>query len=108
MENHLHLRCDNEKERAEFLKHVQCFSDKAKADAIRLCADKHMVMMEKVVDFPKELRLGGSCCSSHALRECVMNHINNLCPGETGEYFDELIRDVVCSLIIILPIIDLM
>ena len=101
LENHLHTRCDNPAERAEFLKHVGCFSDSSKADPIRLCADKHMVMMEKVSNFPKPLRLGGACCSSHALRECAINHITNLCSGETGDYFNDMISDIVSNIIFI-------
>lgn len=95
LEKHLNTHCDSPPHRAEFLKHVQCFQDQAKADAIRLCSDKHMVMLEKVSNMPKELKLGGACCSSHALRECILGKITTLCSGESGDYFNELINEVV-------------
>lgn len=94
LEKHLHTRCDKAEDRAEFLKHVQCFQDPEKADALRLCSDKHMIMMEKVSQLPKELRLGGSCCSSHGFRECVMEKMNSFCPGESADYFENLISEV--------------
>lgn len=94
LERHLHTRCDNPDERAEFLKHVQCFHDQSKIDSVRLCADKHMVMLEKVSNLPKPLRLGGACCSSHSLRDCAINKITSLCSGETGDYFNEMIGEI--------------
>lgn len=97
LEGHLNTRCDSPDHRAEFLKHTQCFTDPGKADAIRLCADKHMVMMEKVSNLPKELILGGACCSSHSLRDCAISKITELCSGETGDYFNDMINEVVCS-----------
>ena len=96
LEKHLNTRCDSPPHRADFLKHTQCFKDQAKADAIRLCADKHMVMLEKVSSLPKELKLGGACCSAHALRECAIGKITEMCSGETGDYFNDMISEVVC------------
>jgi len=94
LENHLNTRCDSPPHRADFLKHVQCFTDDAKAEAIRLCSDKHMVMMEKVSNMNKDLRLGGSCCTAHAMRECIVGKVNELCSGETGDYFNDMIQEV--------------
>lgn len=94
LSNHLNTRCDSAPHRADFLKHVACFTDKAKADAVRLCSDKHLVMMEKVSVMPKENRLGGGCCSAIALKDCVVGKISELCSGETGEYFNDMIQEV--------------
>ncbi|UXI14490.1 putative ATP-dependent RNA helicase DDX46-like [Sarcoptes scabiei] len=94
LEKHLHARCDDPGQRGELLKHIQCFKDQSKADAIRLCSDKHMVMMEKVSNLPKPLRVGGACCSSHSFHECVIGHITKLCSGETGDYFSDMVDDV--------------
>ena len=104
LENHLNTRCDSAPHRADFLKHVQCFTDAAKADAIRLCSDKHLVMMEKVSNLPKDLQIGGSCCTAHGLKECVVGKIHELCSGETGDYFNDMISEVVCTIELMLMI----
>ena len=96
LEGHLNTRCDSAAHRADFLKHIQCFTDAAKAEAIRMCSDKHLVMMEKVSNLPKDLRVGGSCCTAHGLKQCVIGKIHELCSGESGDYFDDMISEVVC------------
>ena len=95
MQNHLNTRCDSPPHRVDFLKHVQCFTDKSKAEAVRLCSDKHLVMMEKVSNMAKDLRMGGACCTAHAFRECVIGKISELCSGESGDYFNDMISEVV-------------
>src|SRR6218665_2548084 len=52
LDKHLNTHCDSKPHRQEFLSHVSCFTDPAKVEAIRLCSDKHMVMMEKVYEYP--------------------------------------------------------
>lgn len=93
MEKHLNTHCDSPPHRAEFLKHVQCFTDQSKLDAVRMCADKHVIMLEKVSTMPKNLRIGGGCCSAFSFHECVMSKVTELCSGETGEYFNDLITE---------------
>lgn len=93
MEKHLNTHCDSPPHRAEFLKHVQCFTDHAKLDAVRLCADKHVIMLEKVSTLPKNLRIGGGCCSAFSFHECVIKTVSEQCSGETGDYFNDLITE---------------
>ena len=98
LEHHMTVRCDSPAHRADFLKHIQCFTDPSKAAQIRLCSDKHMIMMEKVSGLALPLRLGGACCSSLALRECIIGQISSLCSGESGDYFNDMIQEVVREL----------
>lgn len=96
-EKHLNTHCDNPGHRAEFLKHVQCFKDPAKADAVRKCGQKHVAMLEKVATLPMNLRIGGGCCTAHSFKDCALEQITKLCSGETGEYFNDLVAEAVSS-----------
>lgn len=94
LDKHLNTHCDSQPHRAEFLSHISCFTDANKAEAVRLCSDKHMVMMEKVYGFAPADRVGGGCCTAHGFKECIIGKVTELCSGETGDYFNDMIAEV--------------
>ena len=95
LEDHLINRCDLPDNRAEFLRHVACFTDKTKADAIRFCGEKYVATIEKISTLAPELRHPGVCCSVVMMRQCTIDQIKTQCSGETGEYFNDMIDEMV-------------
>ncbi|OTF79923.1 hypothetical protein BLA29_002529 [Euroglyphus maynei] len=89
--NGINQRCAGPGERAEFGKHIQCFHDDSKAAPIRNCINRHIIMMERVSNLDKPLRLGGACCGSHFFRKCFIDSIQNGCGGDSVDYFNEMI-----------------
>lgn len=94
LEKHINNRCDSKPHRDEFIKHVTCFHDPAKAEAIRLCTDRYLVIMEKTSELDPAYQLGGACCSVQAMHDCAVDKFRSNCNEESGDYFEELLGEV--------------
>lgn len=56
-------RCDNENKASEFVENVKCLDTEEKVEAVRMCSDKHIKLLEKVVELEFGQRTGPLCCS---------------------------------------------
>ena len=94
-EANVNEHCDSPQHRSDFLQHIQCFQDVSKADAVRLCVDRHLTMMELIATKPKETWHGTVCCANTAMNNCIIDTITKQCSGDTGAYFSDMIQEGV-------------
>ena len=92
---HLDRRCDNPKDRQDFLAHVKCLSSKEKMEPFHVCADKNLVMMEQVMGMGDEDSVGAGCCIFHLFQDCIRQRNKEICGEETTDYWDEVINEIV-------------
>ena len=88
-------RCNNPKDRAEFLQHVHCIVPKDKMEALHMCADKHLVMMTKLKEIDKPDRIAALCCTAHLSQECMRQGFKKHCNEDTQGYWDDAWDELV-------------
>ena len=97
---HLERRCDNPKDRQDFLNHIQCLSSKEKAEPFHICADKNLAMMEMVLNMDGEEAANAGCCIFHVFQDCIRQRNKEICGEETTDYWDEVINEIVSPFIV--------
>ena len=88
-------RCNNPKDRADFLTHVKCIVSKDKLEPLHICADKHLVMLTKLRDIPKPDRVASLCCISHLSQGCLRSMFKKSCNEDTQNYWDDAWDELV-------------
>ncbi|XP_054159979.1 uncharacterized protein LOC128958189 [Oppia nitens] len=88
-------RCNNPKDRSDFMKHVQCLSPKEKMEPFHVCADKHLVMLSKLRDVTKEDRVPTLCCITHLSQDCLRKQFQSTCGEDTANYWDDSWNELV-------------
>jgi len=97
---HFDKRCNGAKDRSEFLSHVKCLLPKEKMEPFHICADKDLVMMEKLKDVKLDDRIPASCCIFHYFQDCIRQNNKAICGEETTDYWDQIINEYVNYLLL--------
>lgn len=71
-------RCDNENKASEFVENVKCLNTEEKIEAVRMCSDKHIKLLEKVVELEFGQRTGPLCCSFQVNIHSIRSHLSQL------------------------------
>ena len=96
MKDHMEKRCDNPKDKAEFIQYVGCLSPKEeKMIAINICSEKHTKMISLALEMGEKGHIHGSCCSFYFFKHCVLEQIEHLCSGGHRQFWDEIFDDIV-------------
>lgn len=93
--NHLDKRCNDPKDRSEFMSHMKCLLPREKMEPFHICVDKNLVMTEKLRGLPKEHMIASSCCIFSYFKECIRKNNKQICADETTDYWDEVFDEIV-------------
>ena len=95
---HMEERCNNPKDRAEFIENARCFLPKEKMKPLDICSDKHTRYIEIASKMGKDNHVAGTCCGYFLFKQCIVNEAKILCGGGHSQYWDEIFDDVVSCL----------
>lgn len=91
-------RCTNKDERQAFFENTNCFVTKAdQLEPIHQCGEKHIIMSEKIVEFPRSDRMAAMCCSTHYILKCFKEKLISLCGQDVLDFLKSLYSDVSLS-----------
>ena len=94
---HMTERCDNPKDRKEFIEFVACFLPKEqKFPPLHECSDKHTKMISLAAEMGQDGHIPGACCAFHLFKDCVLSKVEGICSKGHQQFWDEVFGDVVC------------
>lgn len=94
----LNERCNEDDKAHEFVENLRCLDTEEKIEAIRVCSDKHVKLLEKVGELDFGRRTGPMCCAFQAYKQCAMDSIKDACPPDQANYFQSILMEYVSCL----------
>lgn len=91
----LNERCNDDDKAYEFVENLRCLDTEEKIEAVRMCSDKHVKLLEKVGELDFGRRTGPMCCAFQAYKQCAMERINEVCPPDQANYFQSILMEYV-------------
>ena len=95
---HMERRCNNPKDRSEFIENAKCFLPIEKKKPMDICSDKHTKYMELATTMGKDDHIPGTCCGYQLFRNCIVDKTKEVCGEGHSQYWDDIFDEVVCYL----------
>ncbi|XP_054160026.1 uncharacterized protein LOC128958235 [Oppia nitens] len=94
-DSHMHKRCNQPKDRADFIDNVKCFLPKEKMKPLYVCYDKYIKSMDIAVHMPKtDAFMPLVCCGFHLFKQCVLTETKKICSDAHAEYWDDVYDEI--------------
>ena len=95
MKDHLQTRCNDAKEKADFVENAKCFTPREKMEPLFVCTDKHIKMWELAMTMGKDDHVFGACCGYQLFKRCVVAATKQTCGEGQSQYWDDMFDEVV-------------
>src|SRR5699024_6658407 len=91
-------RCTDDDKASEFVENLKCLDTDEKVESVRMCADKHIKLLEQVAALDFGQRTGPLCCSFQAYKQCTIDAVKSACGEEQANYFLDIIMEYVSTI----------
>ena len=88
-------RCSDEDHANDMIDTLKCLDTDEKIGRIRKCSDKHIKLLEIVVDSGMENIAAPACCSFYAFQECTVKTFTDICGEKALDYFKNILNEYV-------------